>query len=240
MILLVVASWLTAACGESPHPKSVSFGEEPVEPATTAPVTAPVTESPPTAAPPPPPVPAAPPQLAGESTAPGIAPLTKAEQNEMNDKCDPFLAKLRRQVQGESGRVARTEKLLELIEGDGDVDARCRDLMKRGLRGYLAATHEGGATMILKQMLVGLSSHLAKTSKLCESASPADAGWACLRTPVSKRDRFEYQLETDGDTYEVRATGSPVEGAGVTVLFITGEVKDGDIDLGAPVMRRSP
>lgn len=158
----------------------------------------------------------------------------------MNEACDPFLAKLRGQVQGELGRIGRTEKLLELVESDGTVDARCRELMTRGLRAYLAATHEATATMILKQALVGLSSHLATAGRLCESASPGAAAWACVRTDVSEKSRFRYRLTTDGDAYELSATGSPVDGAGETVLFIAGQVTDGAIDLGAPVMRRAP
>lgn len=234
-----VAALFVAACSQpapaapppSPAPTSV------VPAASTPPVAAPAPAVEPTKAQP---APIAPPQLADESTAPGIVPLSAEEERESKRQCTSSLGKLQRDVQSTNGRLARTEKLLQLLKTSADIDERCRELLTRSTEAYLAATHESAATIQLKTMLVGLSAHFERTRELCASARPDDPAWACVKAPVPPQSRFRYGLHVDGQHYTLTATGNAIPSAGLTELFIEGNVEDGKVDLGAPVMRRTP
>ena len=209
---------------------------------------------------------AGPPVLAVDSTPPGVAPLSEAEQQESKHKCKPLVEAIAARAQKDRRRQEPIAYVREVLKGPPqmpkEAHERCAELILRDMLAYRARSLEAQAINELKRIVVGLSTAMAGTeARLCPSAPavPADhrglasgpyrstaadwqaEGWQCVRFDLTGRpQRFQYELSTDpkARSYEIIARGYSVEGQPVVELFLPGKVEGGAIQPSSEIYRR--
>ena len=204
------------------------------------------------------------PVLAQDSAPPGLVPLSDAEQTELKGSCAKLVTWAQQRAGKAPTRAAATQKLLEAMSGEVKLDGvdvpRCRDLLTRELRVYLAKTKELEAITTLKRLMLAMSTAVQERGKLCPSAPPVPAklgqvksapyasqasdwqaeGWKCLRYQGNPRQRFQYAVKSDpaAQSFEIVARGFPHGGGEPTELFLSGKVVNGQVELHSDVYRR--
>lgn len=260
---------LLAGCAATPAPPDTPRPDPPPEaagpPAPPAEVVsdapAAPSPSPPSSAPDP-----APAQPVDAADPPGVSPLTEAEREEVERRCQ--------RVAEHARRIARADRAkgplrgyLEAVKADppaiADEDVpRCLDLMLRAAVALEAGDAESLAINRLRTMIVGLAGAFARDQKLCPSAPPVPVklaslegapvrvegpaweapGWTCLGFDLHQApQRFQYEVKTDPEagTYELIARGYVVPDQPPVELVLAGEVEDGAIQPHSNVMRRA-
>ena len=171
---------LLAACGSPPPP----IEPAPLAPSASAvaPVAGASTATHDTVAPPPSAAVPAVPAVAAPAEPPAPAeplPLTAAEQKDTQRLCKPLMAAMAKAkakapdqspVSALQAALARPPPSMK----PADVE-RCRDLLGRGIQGYVAAAREVEARVILAQIALRAVGAYRDTGKLCPDAAPVPA-----------------------------------------------------------------
>jgi hypothetical protein len=135
--------------------------------------------------------------------------------------------------------------------------AHCADLFIRGLQVYQQKVVEIEAKTTLKSLATGLLSAYAETERLCPPADhpvPASleqlgagpyhstaadwsgAGWKCAGGDflTGEPQRFQYAFHSDpkAGTFELTATGRPLEGGRIVQFVLRGRVEGGSLNVG--------
>ena len=190
--------------------------------------------------------------------APEPPPLTAAEQKDTQRLCKPLMsamakAKAPDQSPADALRAALAKPPPSMKPADVE---RCRDLLGRGIHGYITAAREVEATVILGQIALRAVGAYRETGKLCPDAAPVPAnrdlvakgpyestaadwtspGWTCLHFSFEGQpQRFQYEVraDADGKGFQLLAHGNP----GGTGRFVTiaqhGKIGDKGIEIGS-------
>jgi hypothetical protein len=186
-------------------------------------------------------------------------PLTAAEQKETQRLCKPLtnaMAKAKAKAGDQSPLEALQTALAKPPPSMKPADVeRCRELLGRGIRGYVAAAREVEARMILGQLALRAVGAYRETGKLCPDAAgvPADRaliargpyestdadwtspGWTCLHFSFQGQpQRFQYEVraDADGKGFEVLAHGVPGENGRFVTLAQHAKIGDKGIEVG--------
>lgn len=247
---------LVAACSSTPPP----IEPAPAAPSSTAAVAGAPKATPDSVAPPA----SAPAAVAAEApaeppAAPEPLPLTAAEQKDTQRLCKPLMSAMARS-KAKAGDQSPLEALQAALAKPppsmkpADVE-RCRDLLGRGIHGYVAAAREVEARVILGQIALRAVGAYRETGKLCPDAAkvPADRalvargpyestaadwtspGWTCLHFSFEGQpQRFQYEMRTDADGkgFELLAHGVPGENGRFVTIAQRGKVGEKGIEIG--------
>ena len=191
--------------------------------------------------------------------APDPLPLTEAEQKDTQRLCKPLMnamAKAKAKAKDQSPLEALQAALAKPPSSMKPADVeRCRDLLGRGIRGYVAAAREVEAKVVLGQIALRAVGAYRETGKLCPDAArvPADRalvargpyestaadwsspGWACLHFNFEGQpQRFQYEMraDADGKGFELLAHGVPGDNGRFVTLVQRGKVSDKGIEVG--------
>lgn len=191
--------------------------------------------------------------------APEPLPLTAAEQKDTQRLCKPLMGAMAK-AKARGGDQSPLEALQAALARPppsmkpADVE-RCRDLLGRGIRGYVAAAREVEARVILGQIALRAVGAYRETGKLCPDAAkvPADRalvargpyestaadwsspGWACLHFNFEGQpQRFQYEMRTDADGkgFELLAHGVPGENGRFVTIVQRGKIGEKGIEIG--------
>jgi hypothetical protein len=242
---------LLVACSATPAP---------MEPAPTAPArvvatAAPVASATPTVSA----APAASAAALVPAGAPDPLPLSADEQKEAQRLCKPVtnaMAKAKAKAADQSPLDALEAALAKPPASMKPADVeRCRDLLGRGIRGYVAAAREVEATVVLGQIALRAVGAYRETGKLCPDAQkvPADRalvakgpyestaadwsspGWACLHFNFEGQpQRFQYEVraDPDGNGFELLAHGVTGDNGRFVTLVQRGKISAKGIEIG--------
>jgi hypothetical protein len=248
---------LLAACGSTPPP----IAPEPLAPpaAAVAPVAGPSTATHDSVAPPPS---AAVVAVAAPAEPPAAAeplPLTAAEQKDTQRLCKPLMAamaKAKAKAPDQSPASALQAALAKPPPSMKPADVeRCRDLLGRGIQGYVAAAREVEARVILAQIALRTVGAYRDTGKLCPDASPVPAnrdlvarapyestaadwtspGWTCIHFSFEgqpQRFQYEARADADGKGFTLFAHGVPGENGRFITLAQHGKIGEKGIEVG--------
>jgi hypothetical protein len=191
--------------------------------------------------------------------APEPAPLTAAEQKDTQRLCKPLMsamAKAKSKAPDQSPIEALQTALAKPPPSMKPADVeRCRDLLGRGIRGYVSAAREVEAKVILAQIALRAVGAYRDTGKLCPDAAPVPAdralvakgpyestaadwtspGWACLHFSFEGQpQRFQYEVraDADGKGFELLARGVPGDNGRFVTIAQRGKIGDKGIEIG--------
>jgi len=191
--------------------------------------------------------------------APDPLPLTAAEQKDTQRLCKPLMnamAKAKAKAGDQSPLEALQTALAKPPSSMKPADVeRCRDLLGRGIRGYVAAAREVEAKVVLGQIALRAVGAYRETGKLCPDAPkvPADRalvakgpyestaadwsspGWACLHFNFEGQpQRFQYEMraDADGKGFELLAHGVPGDNGRFVTLVQRGKISDKGVEIG--------
>jgi hypothetical protein len=254
--LALVALPLLAACGSTPPPIAA---DPPTPPPSAAAVTGSSTATHDTVAPPPSAAVAAVAAPAEPSAPPEPLPLTAAEQKDTQRLCKPLMAamaKAKAKAPDQSPVEALQAALAKPPPSMKPADVeRCRDLLGRGIQGYVAAAREVEARTILAQLALRAVGAYRDSGKLCPDAAPVPAnrdlvakgpyestaadwsspGWTCLHFSFEGQpQRFQYEMraDADGKGFELLAHGVPGENGRFVTIAQHGKIGDKGIEIG--------
>lgn len=192
--------------------------------------------------------------------APEPLPLTAAEQKDTARLCKPLM-----NAMAKAKAKAPDQSPIEVLDAalakpppsmkSADVE-RCRDLLGRGIRGYVAAAREVEAKVVLGQIALRAVGAYRDTGKLCPDASPVPAdrarvakgpyestaadwtspGWACLHFSFEgqpQRFQYEVRVDADGKGFELLAHGVPGENGRFVTIAQHGKIGDKGIEIGS-------
>lgn len=191
--------------------------------------------------------------------APEPLPLTAAEQKYTQRHCKPLMNAMAK-AQAPKSRQSPIEALQKALAKPpptmkaADVE-RCRDLLGRGIGGYVAAAREVEAKVVLGQIALRAVGAYRETGKLCPDAAkvPADRalvakgpyestaadwaspGWVCLHFNFEGQpQRFQYEMhaDADGKGFELLAHGVPGENGRFVTLVQRGKIGEKGIEVG--------
>ncbi len=191
--------------------------------------------------------------------APDPLPLTAAEQKDTQRLCKPLMnamAKAKAKAADHSPLEALQTVLVTPPSSMKPADVeRCRDLLGRGIRGYIAAAREVEAKVVLGQIALRAVGAYRETGKLCPDAAKVPAsralvakgpyestaadwsspGWACLHFNFEGQpQRFQYEMraDADGKGFELLAHGVPGENGRFVTLVQRGKIGERGIEIG--------
>lgn len=202
---------------------------------------------------------AASPASAEPPGAPEPPPLTAAEQKDTARLCKPLMNAMAKAKAKDAARSPLDALRAALAQPPpsmkpADVE-RCRDLLGRGIRGYVAAAREVEARVILGQIALRAVGAYRETGKLCPNAAPVPAdraliakdryestaadwsspGWTCLHFSFEGQpQRFQYEVraDADGKGFEVLAHGVPGESGRFVTLAQHAKIGEKGIEVG--------
>jgi hypothetical protein len=192
--------------------------------------------------------------------APEPPPLTAAEQKDTQRLCKPLMnamAKAKAKAPDQSPIEALQAALAKPPPSMKPADVeRCRDLLGRGISGYVSAAKEVEAKVILAQIALRAVGAYRDTGKLCPDAAPVPAnralvakgayestaadwtspGWACLHFSFEGQpQRFQYEVraDADGKGFELVARGVPGDNGRFVTLVQRGKIGEKGIEVGS-------
>ena len=191
--------------------------------------------------------------------APEPLPLTAAEQKDTQRLCKPLMnamAKAKAKAPEQSPVEALQAALAKPPPAMKPADVeRCRDLLGRGIQGYVTAAREVEARVILAQIALRTVGAYRDTGKLCPDAAPVPAdrarvakepyestaadwtspGWTCLHFSFEGQpQRFQYEVraDADGKGFQLLAHGVPGGNGRFVTIAQHGKIGDKGIEIG--------
>ena len=258
LALALALAPLLAACSSTPAPTEPAHLDA-VPPASSSPaITGAATATHDSVAPAPSATTAAVAAPAEPPAAPQPQPLTAAEQKDTQRLCKPLMnamAKAKAKAPDQSPVEALQAALAKPPSSMKPADVeRCRDLLGRGIQGYVTAAREVEARVILAQIALRAVGAYRDTGKLCPDAAPVPAnrdlvakgpyestaadwtspGWTCLHFSFEGQpQRFQYEVraDADGKGFQVLAHGVPGANGQFVTIAQHGKIGDKGIEI---------